>query len=332
MISAKLTSALCEHGNVWCMDKSSLRRFLEDDGERRLMARVPSVKGTVAVIPLHGVVTKRGSWFSDGTDRVLATVKAAMDNRQVGGIVLDIDSPGGSSYGLQEFADELYSMRGKKPLWAIANPLSASAAYWAGTAVDKLAIVPSGDVGSVGVWSMHVDYSKALDNEGVKPTFVYAGKYKVEGNPYEPLTEEAREEMQRSVDETYSQFVETLARNRNTSTAKVLANFGEGRLLSAKRAVESGMVDRIDTLDKLISRMLKDSSPVKSRAQEAEIHECLMAAWDSEIDAEVERESEESVKPTGTSAEVARRRRERQRRQQVLGELTSQAQQLGMGY
>jgi len=301
VITHKTMAAFAEHGDTWCLDVNGLSRFIAD-GERKIQPRLPKVNGAVAVIPIQGVITKRGGWFSDGTDRVSRTLDAAMASKAVGGIVLDIDSPGGSSYGLMEFADKIFSLRGSgKPIIAIANPLAASAAIWAGSAAEQFIATPSGDVGSVGVWSLHIDYSAAMEAEGVKPTFIFAGKYKVEGNPYEPLSDEARAEMQRSVDETYDDFLNAMARNRGVPKAKVLSDFGEGRVLSAARAKAAGMIDRVASLDDVLAGM--GATALVSRDYAASVEQMLQATWTGEPIAA----------PEGTAATLLRQRRERER-------------------
>ena len=76
--------------------------------------------------------------------------RAAADS-SIGAIVLNIDSPGGSVYGVEELADKIYKARGTKPVYAVANSLAASAAYWIGSAASQLYVTPSGEVGSIGV-------------------------------------------------------------------------------------------------------------------------------------------------------------------------------------
>lgn len=302
MLSHKTITALAEHGDIWCLDLSSLNHYLEE-GERKRQPRIPKVNGSVAVIPIQGVITKRGGWFSDGLDRIGRALDTAMSSNAIGGVVLDIDSPGGSSYGLMEFADKVFSYRSNpKPLLGVANPVAASAAFWAGASADQFIVSPSGDVGSVGVWSLHLDYSEYLAQEGIKPTFVYAGKYKVEGNPFEPLSDEARAEIQRGVDEVYNDFTNALARNRGVTKAKVISDFGEGRVLSANRAKQAGMVDRIASLEEVISAMGGGSSGGRS-TESAEAERQLIAAW----------EGKECEEPSGTHIEASKRRRERER-------------------
>lgn len=303
-------TALAEHGDLWCLDLSKVDRYIGTPERQAATPRIPRVKGNVAVIPLHGVLTKRGSWFSDGTDRVKRTIEAAMESKSIGGIVLDVDSPGGSAAGLSEFADFIFGLReSDKPIMGVANPMAASAAYWAPTAADQFIAAPSADVGSVGVWSLHVDISKFLEEEGVKPTLISAGRYKVEGNPFEPLSDEARAEFQRAVDETYDEFIGAVARNRGVNRSKVLADFGEGRMLSATRAKEAGMIDRIATLDEVVAKMGGSTESTSKRSAEAT--EALCAAWEGG-DVEADEES------TAGHSDVLRRRRERERREGVL--------------
>jgi signal peptide peptidase SppA len=303
MLSHKTITALAEHGDIWCLDLSSLNHYLEE-GERKRQPRIPKVNGSVAVIPIQGVITKRGGWFSDGLDRIGRALDTAMNSSAIGGVVLDIDSPGGSSYGLMEFADKVFSYRSNpKPLLGVSNPVAASAAFWAGASTDQFIVSPSGDVGSVGVWSLHLDYSEYLAQEGIKPTFVYAGKYKVEGNPFEPLSDEARAEIQRGVDEVYSDFTNALARNRGVTKAKVISDFGEGRVLSANRAKQAGMVDRIASLEEVISSMGGGASGGRS-SESTEAERQLVAAW----------EGKACEEPSGEHVEASKRRRERERR------------------
>src|SRR5690606_4285100 len=122
-----------------------------------------------------------GSWFD-----------AALRDPAVSAIVIDVDSPGGTVTGVAELAEQIFEARGKKPIYAIANALAASAAYWIASAAEELWVTPSGDVGSIGVYAMHEDISEMEAEMGLKVTLISAGEYKTEGNPHEPLGDEAR--------------------------------------------------------------------------------------------------------------------------------------------
>jgi signal peptide peptidase SppA len=189
--------------------------------------------------------------------RFTQSFRAALADESVGGILIDIDSPGGSVYGVQELANEIYNARGQKQIFAIANSLAASAAYWIGSAASEFYATPGGEAGSIGVFAAHQDFSKALESEGVKTTLVSAGKYKVEGNPYGPLGDEARAHMQSRIDSYYGAFTRAVAKNRGVDVATVREGMGQGRTFGASDAKAAGMVDDVATFDQVLSRMAK---------------------------------------------------------------------------
>lgn len=210
--------------------------------------------GGVAVIPVLGVLTKNPEAWEDGTamNEVKAAFRAAIDDPSVHSIVLHIDSPGGTVDGTQELASVISSARGKKPITAYSDGMMASAAYWIGSAADKIYI--SGDtvaVGSIGVVAAHVDMSKLEDRIGVKVTEIYAGKYKRIASMHAPLSDEGRESIQDRVDLLYGVFVDNVAANRGISTEKAL-EMADGKLFIGRQAVEIGLVDGISTMEKII--------------------------------------------------------------------------------
>jgi len=180
-------------------------------------------------------------------------------------VVLDVDSPGGAVNGVEELADEMLRARGQKPVVAVANTLAASAAYWIATAADEVVVTPSGEVGSIGVFAVHEDFSAALEAAGIRVSLVSAGKYKMEGNPYEPLGDEGRAALQERVDDYYGMFVGAVARGRGVAAKDVREGFGQGRLVGARQAVELGMADRVATLDETLDRVARRVAGNRSR-------------------------------------------------------------------
>ncbi len=214
----------------------------------------------LAILPLVGTVVQRADLFTEmsgaaSLDRFTARFRQALADPDVGSIVIDVDSPGGAVSGVDELATEIFKARGRKPITAVANSLAASAAYWIATAADELVVTPSGEVGSIGVFAMHQDLSQMLEQAGVKVNLIAAGKYKVEGNPFEPLGDEARAAIQGRVDEYYDMFISAVARGRNVKKSDVRNGFGEGRVVGAKEAVSLGMADRVGTLNETIDRL-----------------------------------------------------------------------------
>lgn len=235
----------------------------EDIAEIKAAARPAAAsRGAVAVIPVLGTIIPRGDSLAESSGAISATrigamFQAAQAEPSVGAIVLDINSPGGAAAGVEELAQLIYQARGAKPVVAVANHMAASAAYWIATAADEIVVSPSAQVGSIGVFAAHQDQSAAMEQDGVKVTLISAGKYKTEGNPYQPLSEEAMAYAQSMVDETYATFVKAVARGRGVGVAAVRDGFGQGRMVGAKEAVSQGMADRIDTMDGTIARLMR---------------------------------------------------------------------------
>ncbi len=236
---------------------------------------IRAVKGKIGVIRILGPVDQRASsalMKAGGTPLsfVSAALDALLDNPEVGAIVLDIDSPGGSSYGTQELSDKIFAARARKPIYAIANSMAASAGYWIASAASMLIATPGGDLGSIGVYAMHIDQSGAMEKDGIKVTMVSAGDYKTELAPFAPLSADAKTAMQEMVDATYDKFVKGVARNRGVSPETVRANYGKGRVMSADKALAAGAIDRILSMDDLMRRLTGEPNGVVVAGQRAE--------------------------------------------------------------
>lgn len=217
--------------------------------------------GGVAVIPLHGVIAPRMNLLSDISggatfEEATMQLREAVAAPAVSTIVLDWDSPGGSVAGATEFAREVLKARAVKPVISQANFQMCSAAYWTGACATKIIASPSAMVGAIGVYTIHEDLSKALDQLGVKLTYISAGKYKVDGNETEPLSDTARARMKAIVDSKYARFVADVALGRNVPEASIRNGYGEGSVLTADEAQKLGMVDEIATLDETLARAL----------------------------------------------------------------------------
>lgn len=218
--------------------------------------------GIVTLIPVLGVITNRANMFSDisgggGTsvEKLTSQFRQAVSDPSVKAIVLDVDSPGGSVDGVFELAQEIFESRKRKRIIGVANTMAASAAYAICAAASDLVIVPSGVAGSIGVFASHEDHSKELDRQGVKISFISAGKYKTEGGPTEPLSEEARAHLQSQVSDFYCTFVRAVAQYRNDSQSNVRDGYGQGRVVTAAKAVKGNLADRVGTLDEVLFRL-----------------------------------------------------------------------------
>lgn len=235
----------------------------------------PSPTGTkVAVIPLRGMITPRGSLLGalfgggGGLEGFRASLARATADESVTSILMRVDSPGGLVEGVPETAAAIREARGTKPIVAVADTMAASAAYWLAAQANEVVMTESGRVGSVGVFSIHEDISGLLEKEGVDLTFIQAGKYKTEGNPYEALGEDAKAAMQERIDEVYGMFVADLAKGRGVTPDTVRSEFGEGRMLSPKAAQKAGMVDRVETFEAAVGRLTRGRSRIRGAGEQ----------------------------------------------------------------
>lgn len=228
----------------------------------------------IAVLPVFGVIGHRAHLVYDissgvgtSTELLGKAFREVLKDPAVGAIVLDIDSPGGSVFGVGELAAEIYAARGQKPIIASVNSMAASAAYWLASAADEVVITPAGQSGSIGVWAAHEDWSKHLQAFGVDVTLISAGKFKVEGNPYGALTDDARAAMQDTVDKYYGMFVKAVQHNRGAESPKVVRDgYGEGRMLLAADSVKANLADRVGTFEEVIAGLQEKFAKKADRA------------------------------------------------------------------
>lgn len=159
-----------------------------------------------------------------------------------------------------------------------------SAAYAVASVAKELTVSRTGGVGSIGVVTQHVDMSAALESAGYKIRFIHAGKHKVDGNAYQPLPDDVRARIQARIDESYSVFCATVARNRGLDEKAVRKT--EALCFTATSAVSEGLADKIGPLDDAIAAFAADlSAPEEDThmrnylaAKEAAIREAVAAS------------------------------------------------------
>ena len=248
-------------------DKIDISQFkAKDDKKSEADDQRYQVVNGIAIIPIHGVIAKRMNLFSQisggvSTQLVGQDIAEAIADDDISGILLDIDSPGGTVDGTQELANIIFEGRDKKPIIAYSDGMAASAAYWIGSAAHEFYI--SGDtvhIGSIGVVASHQDYSEYEKKQGIKTTEIYAGKYKRISSQYEPLTKDGKQDIQDQVDYIYSVFVGQVAKHKNVSNEQVVKNMADGRIFIGKQAITAGLVDGVSTINQAIDRLSMLSS------------------------------------------------------------------------
>jgi len=224
----------------------------DDDYEFSSQSRQPKlgydVVGGIGIIQIEGtLVQKLGSLkpYSGmtGYNGIRQNLYAAVNDSRVKAILLDICSPGGEVAGCFDLVDAIYQLRGKKPIWAVLNEYAYSAGYAIASAADYITVPRTGGVGSIGVITMHMDMSKAIENEGLKVTFINYGKRKTDGASELELAPEALARIQSDINQMGELFVNTVARNRNIDAEKVKST--EAATYLGQNGVDLGLADAV---------------------------------------------------------------------------------------
>lgn len=219
----------------------------------------------VLQIPIKGVLLNDFPYtffgMATGYDYIWRAFQRGMGDANVKGIALVIDSPGGMVAGCFDAADKALALKAEvgKPVAAFAAESAYSAAYVWACVGDSITVSRTGGVGSIGVVTMHVDYSAALEKSGVAVTYIHAGKHKVDGNPYQALPEDVKARFQTRIDELYAIFVDHVAACRPLDSAAVRAT--EALCFTASEAQSNGIADAIGALDDALAAFAADLSP-----------------------------------------------------------------------
>ena len=210
-----------------------------------------STGGKIAVIHINGQMYtgdyQYGSGYA-GSDAVCRHIRAAADNSSIKAIVLRIDSPGGSASCSQEINAEIRrAQKMGKPVVTSMGDMAASAAYYVASQTDYIYATPSTFTGSIGVYSVHYDYSDAYDDAGIDVTMIKSGEMKDMGADFRPMTDAEKKYMQKIINDMYNVFIDDVAKGRNMTRADVLV-LADGRVYTGVDAKENGLIDDFGNL------------------------------------------------------------------------------------
>jgi signal peptide peptidase SppA len=194
-----------------------------------------------------------------------AQLRDAEADADVSSILLDIDSPGGEATGMFAVAEQVRLVGRTKPVTALVNDMAASAAFGLASAASEIVVSPTSVVGSIGVVMTHMDRSRQLERSGVKPTLIYAGRHKVDGNPFGPLSEDVQADLQAEVAKFYDQFVSLVDRGRPGMTEQAIRDT-EARTYIGQDAIERGLADRMASLDEVLNDLSSTARGAKNRS------------------------------------------------------------------
>lgn len=240
---------------AWSSPRGELRRDEATRGRYRLI-------GHLAVVSVRGVLAHRmklgaNSEMVLGYEQIATDLQAAAADPDVRAILIDADSPGGEVAGAFELASAVRELNGSVPVYVMVDSMAASAMYLIAAQATEIIIAPSGYAGSIGVVMTHVDLSRAMANDGVAVTHIYAGEQKVDGTPYQPLPATVRARFQAEIDTIYGEFVAAVAAGRPDRLTPDAIRATQAGIFRAQAAVDAGLADTMQTADALITRLTK---------------------------------------------------------------------------
>lgn len=216
--------------------------------------------GGVAHIPIVGSLVNRGAYVGASSGLVSyeglhTQISEAVGDTGVKAILLDINSPGGEVGGMFSLAAAVRSAAQQKPVVAFVNDMAASAAYGLASQASQIVVSPSSVVGSIGVVLVHLDRSGEMAAKGIKPTVIHAGAHKVDGNPFGPLPDGVRANLQAEVDKIYGLFIETVAEGRGRKLSARAARATEAQVFRGQDAIDRGLADVMASFSEVMSSL-----------------------------------------------------------------------------
>jgi len=241
-----------------------IKAWSEREDDFALLVENPNklqVENGVAFIPINGVLMKDVPFLFKVFDiaataypDIQSQLQEAVDRDDVDSIVLRVDSPGGTVAGGEETVKAINDAKAQKPVNAVVEDLAASGAYWLTSQADTITANGNAMVGSIGVYTVAVDYSKMAENEGVKVTVIRSGEHKGMGVVGAEITDNQIKATQEVIDGMAQNFITAVTNGRGMKIEAVTA-LADGRVWLADQAVKNGLIDSIGNLDSVLNNM-----------------------------------------------------------------------------
>lgn len=224
---------------------------------------LPFIVDGVAVIPVEGTLVHKGKWVGMDSgetsyEGLQAQVQRARRDSRVRGVVFEVDSFGGEVSGAFDTAQMIAELSREKPTLAILTDYALSAGYLLASAARRIVAPESGYAGSIGVITLHADYSAALDAQGVKVTLLYSGTHKADGNPFEKLPDAVADRIKGELDSLRDSFAGFVGARRGRRFNKAQALATEAQSYLASEAMSLGLIDGIGRPSEAFDAFVKE--------------------------------------------------------------------------
>ena len=227
--------------------------------DEEVLTKVLHIDGNVAVVNVTGsLIDGSAGWLVyfgvTGYHDIRNALVKAVSDPNVGSILLNVRSGGGAVAGCHETSQLLARVNKVKPVITYTGSSMCSAALWLGSQASFSVASETAMVGSLGIIMVHADRSEQLKQEGIKATIIRVGSEKALASPYEPLSDQALEQLQSQADQLYAIFLGQVASGRGIDAATADTAFGQGREFIGKAAKKSGLVDAVGTYEDAMSK------------------------------------------------------------------------------
>lgn len=230
--------------------KEAFDKFYQMD-EEELYGSNPLQK--ISVINVDGVIANDAN-----NDTIVDLLEDARKDPNVAGVIMHINSPGGSVYASEKIYKEIKKLQEEnKPVYSVMQELAASGGYYISAPSDKIFASNETFTGSIGVIMQSYSLEGLFEKYGIKEQNITTGKMKDAGSPGKALDKEEREYLQNLVDSAFDRFVKVVADGRGMSEADV-RKLADGRIYDGSQAVENGLVDSIGDLEAAYKDMAKE--------------------------------------------------------------------------
>lgn len=201
-----------------------------------------------ALVEMHGVIQAKGD---ANADDIVSALQSAFDDKHAAGVILRINSPGGSPVQAGIITDEMKRLRGKhpdKPLYVVVEDICASGGYYVASAADKIFVDKASILGSIGVLMDGFGFTGSMDKLGVERRLLTAGENKGFLDPFSPQNGRHKEHAQGMLNDIHQQFIDVVRKGRGTRLKETPDMFS-GLMWTGAKSVELGLADGLSTVD-----------------------------------------------------------------------------------
>lgn len=245
--------------------ENPVKDILSDITENKYVEEVhqgSNKKERILIIPINGVIADQAIPLGiEGYDhnKTLNTLDRVSKDKSIKGIILTVDSPGGTVYHSAQLWKKIKDLKEELdiPIYASMGTVAASGGYYVSAPTDKIFASPDTVTGSIGVIADYINYEELEKKIGIKHNVFKSAEHKDIGSASREMTEEERNIIQSSIDESYEEFLKVVSEGRNMSMEET-KKVADGRTFSGKQALEVNLVDELGYLEDTISAMSED--------------------------------------------------------------------------